>query len=204
VLEEIRKLISTIAPQINTALQGPASKKSLEELKQLVGEKLPEGLIALYSEANGTAPDMFANFAYGIPFISIERAISQLEQFNSMSGDNELRYSDPGIKKSYTFSKKRIPIGDDNGTSLLCVDLDPDSNGIYGQVILIDYENDVAIKLSDSVEQHIEKFESDLKDGKYSLQEDALEDGVHWLSPAREIDPINWFNSPTWEYVNNS
>jgi cell wall assembly regulator SMI1 len=204
VLEEVKKLIEVIAPQINSALQEPASEEVISKLNQLVGKELPQGLINLYSEANGSDPNKFSNFAYGIPFISIERSISQLESIDDMGSDAELRYSDPGIKKDYTFSKLRVPIGDDNGTSLLCVDLDPDLNGIYGQVILIDYENGVALKLSDSIEQHIEKFESDLKDGKYALQEDALEDGVHWLEPSKEIDPVNWFTSPTWKYVNNS
>ena len=95
----------------------------------------------------------------------------------------------------------RIPIGDDSGTSLLCVDLDPTAEGTYGQIILIDHENSVALKLNDSIKDCIDQFEHDLQNNRYSLQEDALEDGVHWLSPVDEIDPINWFNSDRWAYV---
>jgi hypothetical protein len=42
------------------------------------------------------------------------------------------------------------------------------------------------------------ELRDDLEQGKYTLAEDALEDGVDWLSPERSIDAGNWFNSPTW------
>ncbi|MDW3153096.1 hypothetical protein, partial [Vibrio sp. 779(2023)] len=41
-----------------------------------------------------------------------------------------------------------------------------------------------------------------LDNNKYCLDKEALKDGFHWLVPDREIDPINWFNSTTWQYVN--
>jgi len=56
-------------------------------------------------------------------------------------------------------------------------------------------------RLHSSVEELLQAFEADLGGDKYSLQEDALEDGVHWLQPVRDIDPINWFRSPRWKYV---
>ena len=121
-----------------------------------------------------------------------------------LTNNNPLRYTDKGIKSEYTFTNKRIPIGDDNGSSLLCIDLDPTEDGIYGQVIMVDYDMGVSLKLHNSILELVNQFEEDLKDDKYSLQEDALEDGVHWLDPIREIDPVNWFNSPRWAYVNEA
>ena len=196
--------LSSNAPQIVEALQEPASSVKIKELETLVGKKLPEGLISLYETCNGTHPEKFANFAYGMPFISIDKSIKQIQNFTQPNDEKELNFSDEGIKKNYTFGTLRIPIGDDSGTCLICVDLDPESNGNYGQVILIDYDYNVALKLANSVNEYISNFTSDLFSGKYGLQEDTLEDGVHWLEPEREIDPGNWFNSPTWQYVPDS
>ena len=203
-LDKAIEWLSDNAPKIVEALQEPASQTKIKELESLVGKALPEDFIRLYKTHNGTNPDIFANFAYGMPFISIEKSIEQIKCFDHPNDDNKLSFSDDEIKRNYTFGKLRIPIGDDSGTCLICVDLDPTQNGNYGQVILIDYEKNVGLKLADSVEKYILKFTSDLISGKYKLQEDALEDGVHWLEPEREIDPGNWFNSPTWQYVPGS
>ena len=59
----------------------------------------------------------------------------------------------------------------------------------------------VAIKLNNSLREMVLQFEKDLSAEKYSLSEDALGDGVHWLEPVKEIDPVNWYNSPTWEHI---
>ena len=200
-LEKATIWLSDNAPKIVEALQKPASQEKLIELESLVGKSLPESLISLYQTYNGINPDMFANFVYGIPFISIEQSIEQIAELEQPNDEMELSYADKEIKSNYTFGRLRIPIGDDSGTCLICVDLDPSVNGICGQVILIDYDNNIALKLANSVADYIESFSSDLLSGKYSLQEDALADGVHWLKPKREIDPVNWFNSPTWQYV---
>lgn len=200
-LEKVTEWLSDNAPKIVEALQGPASQEKFIELESLVGKNLPEGLVSLYQTYNGIDSEMYANFVYGIPLLSIEQSIAQLAGVDSPHDDIKLKHCDKGIKGRYTFGKLRIPIADDAGTCILCVDLDPDIEGVSGQVILIDHESGVALKLADSVEDCIESFASDLISGKYTLQEDALEDGVHWLSPAREIDPVNWFNSPTWKYV---
>jgi len=141
---------------------------------------------------------------YGFPYSSIEAIISAQHALNGGNDKNDLRYADEGINSQYTFGVKRIPIGDDSGTSLLCIDLDPADGGTYGQVIFLDYEMGVALKLNNSINEMVEQFETDLADDRYLLQEDALEDGVHWLDPVRELDPVNWFNSPRWQYVNDA
>ena len=109
-----------------------------------------------------------------------------------------LKYADPGVDPSYRLGSTRIPIANDSAHCFLCVDLAPIKEGRVGQVIMIDDEFSVALKLCNSVSELVSSFASDLEQGKYTLAEDALEDGVEWLSPERGIDPGNWFNSPTW------
>ncbi|MHB0818217.1 SMI1/KNR4 family protein [Stutzerimonas stutzeri] len=199
--ESIHTWLSNYAPKILSSLQGPAEKNKLSELEALAGEQLPSGLVELYSIHNGISPDVLANLFFGLPFIPLENTISQIKSYEMPIDGTALKHADSGIKSSFTFSHKRIPIADDSGTCIICIDLDPDPEGIKGQIILIDSDYSVAIKLANSIEELVAKFSEDLALGKYSLQEDALADGNEWLKPDRAIDPGNWFNSPTWAYI---
>ena len=200
--EHIESILKQKAPLILEAFQGAAEESKIEKLESLVGTALPDDFKQMYRSRNGFDNSKLANLFYGLPFLELDEIIKAQEKIKSSNNTEPLRHADPEIKKDYTFSAKRIPIGDDSGTSLLCVDLDPSNAGSYGQVILVDYEMGVALKLNSSVEELVKQFESDLSNDKYSLQEDALADGVHWLKPIREIDPGNWYNSPRWQYVN--
>ncbi|WP_428026756.1 SMI1/KNR4 family protein [Arcobacter sp.] len=202
-LEKIKALLDEKASKISDSLQSPASETSIQKLEQLIDKKLPDDFIKLYKEHNGLNPDKLVNFAYGIPFIPIEKSISHIELYKTQATNDILKYADSEIKTDYIFNHNRIPIGDDCGTTYLCIDLDPSAEGLIGQIILIDYEYNIAIKLHDSISEYLQQFEADLINNKYSLQEDALDDGNHWLNPIREIDPVNWFNSPTWKHIND-
>jgi cell wall assembly regulator SMI1 len=201
-LNNIEIILKQKAPLILEAFQGAAEESKIEKLESLVGATLPNDFKQMYRSRNGFDNTKFANLFYGFPFLELDKIINAQEKLKSSNNLEPLRYADPEIKRDYTFSVKRVPIGDDSGTSLLCVDLDPSDSGSYGQIIMVDYEMGIALKLNSSVEELVQQFEFDLSNDKYSLQEDALADGVHWLKPIREIDPGNWFNSPRWQYVN--
>lgn len=200
--DNIESILKNKAPLILEAFQGAAEESKIEKLESLVGAVLPHDFKSMYRSKNGFDSTKFANLFYGFPFLELDAIINAQEKLKTSNTMEPLRYADPEITKDYTFGPKRIPIGDDSGTSLLCIDLDPSDAGSYGQIIMVDYEMRVALKLNSSVEELIQQFEADLDSDKYSLQEDALADGVHWLKPVREIDPGNWFNSPRWQYVN--
>jgi cell wall assembly regulator SMI1 len=200
-IDRIHAWLSNHAPKILASLAQPAEAEKLSQLQVLVEETLPAGLIELYSIHNGINRNTRANFFYGFPFIPVEKILEQIKSYSPPNDGLALKYADPGIRNSFMFGSKRIPIGDDAGTCLICVDLDPDIDGTKGQIILVDYDYLVAIKLADSVEELTFKFSEDLEAGRYSLQEDALADGNEWLKAERAIDPGNWFNSPTWKYI---
>lgn len=197
----IHAWLGSNANQILESLQGPANIAEINQLGELAGTTLPQQLIEFYSIHNGINPDCCANLIYGINFIPVANTIEQISYYKSLNCQQPLKYADPEINSAYTFGKKRVPIADDSGTCLLCVDLDPSENGILGQIILLDYDSSAALKLANSVEELLEKFAEDLESGKYTLLPEALEDGNEWLDPAREIDPVNWFNSPNWAHI---
>ena len=200
-LERVRQLLRDLAPNIEKSLLPPASDEQLELFRVQFTTQLPGDLIDLYRESAGLDPDAIANFAFGLSFTDIDSVVRQLQKANSDFDDVPLKFADPGIRKNFTHGKLRIEIGNDSAHCKICVDLAPDIDGDYGQVIFVDEVYRVSLMLARSIRQFIAKFENDLAAGKYSLNEDALEDGVQWLSPSREINVVNWFKSPTWQYA---
>jgi cell wall assembly regulator SMI1 len=193
--ETIHRWLRADAPQILGALRAPITPQDLSRLEQSAG-KLPDDLVALYRWHDGIDPAKIANLFFGLVFEPAKNVVSRLQ--NRAEPGQALKYADPGIDSSYGLGPTRIPIGNDSARCSLCIDLAPAKDGSRGQVILIDDEYSVALKLCDSVSELVASFARDLEQGKYTLAEDALEDGVQWLSPERSIDPVNWYNSPTW------
>jgi len=203
-LERVRQRLRDLAPDIEKCLLPSARDAQLEMLRAQFKTKLPGDLMDLYRDSAGLDPDATANFAFGLGFTDIDSVVRQLQNADSDFDDVPLKFADPGIRKNFTHGKLRIEIGNDSAHCKLCVDLAPDIDGNYGQVIFVDEVYQVSLMLARSIRQFIAKFENDLAAGKYSLHEDALEDGVQWLSPSRDINLVNWFKSPTWQYAKTS
>lgn len=202
-LARIRDQLKVIAPDIGEALLPPASEEQIEALQSIVDRPLPEDLVALYQESAGLDPDATANFAMGFSFMGVEAVAVHVEQSSSSGVGVASQFADKGICPVLTLGRDRVAIGTDFSHCRLCVDLIPTADGTYGQVICIDEELEVALLLAPSVAAFLQQFEQDLAGGKYGLAQDALDDGVQWLDAAREIDVGNWYNSPTWSYVDH-
>ena len=200
-LDRVRQLLRNLAPDIEKSLLPPARAEQLELLQSQFTSPLPRDLMDLYRESAGLDPDVIVNFAFGLTFTDIDSVVRQVRKASADFDNVPLKFADTGIRRDFTHGKSRIEIGDDSAHCRICVDLAPGVYGDYGQVIFIDELMQVSLMLAPSIRQFIEKFEHDLSSEKYSLHEDALEDGVQWLSPSRDIDVVNWFNSPTWHYA---
>ncbi len=201
VWERIYKWLDENAPKIREALQPAATDELLDKIESISDCTLPEDFKALYRIHNGLSEDIHANFFHGMTFIPIERVLQHLEAIAKRDKDFDLQHADEGIKPQYRLGKARIPIADDYGSSLLCVDLDPGDKGIFGQVVFVDYKMDTGLLIAGSISELLNKFSADLEQGKYGLLEEAKQDGVDWLEPERSIDVVNWYNSPTWAYA---
>ncbi|WP_267119320.1 SMI1/KNR4 family protein [Xanthomonas sacchari] len=203
-LERIRDHLRVIAPEVEKALLPAANELEINALKSALGRPLPEDLVAVYRESAGLNPDATANFALGFSFMDVATVTFEVERssYNDDAGASA-QFADKGIRPVLKLGKDRLVIGSDCSQCRLCVDLSPEENGTYGQVIFIDQEWGVALLLARSMNDFLRKFEQDLSMGKYSLAQDALDDGVQWLSATRDIDVGNWYNSPTWSYVDH-
>ncbi len=200
-LERIDSWLGEHASGILDALQGPATPEKLSELQSMVKGELPEDLMIWFQVHNGFSPEKYANYALGLPYLSLERTIDRHAKMETAAYDETMRYFDEGVAPSFNSSAEKIEIANDNSACQLYVDLAPTASGSYGQIVLFDADYQVALRVADSLRSLFNSFESDLYAGRYQLLPEALEDGVHWLQPDAELDVINWFRQPKWASI---
>ena len=200
-LGEIRKWLTINASGIEESLNSPATFENLYKLTKYYQKKIPPELKKLYQNVNGINDEKMSNFVYGFTFFSTDVVIEYAKHLNKIKFD-KFRYASPGFFPEFSPEYIRIPIGHDSSRCYIFCDLSPTNEGTVGQIVFCDFEWDIAIKLADSVDSMLSEFSRDLHDNNYYLAEDALEDGVHWLQPVRSKDIGNWYNSPTWEHLN--
>ena len=200
-IEKIDLWLKENANGIFDALNEPASSDQLEKLKNSFEARIPEDLDNWFRLHNGLKDGEFANLVYGLSFYSIEKVIKRHESIASSMYDQEMRFNDKGVKKTFNGSAQKIAIADDNSSCDLYIDLDPDSEGSFGQVVFFDSTYQVAILVANSLSELFEKFLTDLESGGYELLPEALEDGVHWLQGKGELDIINWPHSSKWSSI---
>lgn len=194
-LEKVEQLLKDMAPQLASSLAKPASLKEIEELERMVKQKFPDDFKALYLWHNGFCNDENLNLFYGFSFESLEGI---LKQTFTPEADCPLRFADDGIDKSCLWNSNWVLFAHDWGGNRLCLDLSPADNGHFGQIIFIDEDNAIGILVAESTEKLVADFINDMENGLYFLNEDALDDGVEFLEPDREIDVNNWGSSKKW------
>jgi len=199
-LKRVRQELARIAPQIDAALLPPASQDALDALQARCPAPLPDDLLALYRASAGLDPEAYANFVFGLSWLDIDTVIDHARAAPERDGF-ALRFTDAGIRQDFTQGKSRLEIGNDGARCRLCVDLDPAPGGRHGQVIFVDDENETALLLAGSVGELMNQFADDLAAGRYSLNEEALEDGEESLVPDDELDVVNWHQTSTWGHA---
>ncbi|MEO8771605.1 MAG: SMI1/KNR4 family protein [Ferruginibacter sp.] len=183
------------------SLNPGATDTELDTLSQ-VTKYLPPNLKDLYKTHNGENDnENWGNFFYGLLFLSIENILHDINLRTNASNNWPMRKVDNGIDPTSLFNVNWIAIGSDGSRSGLRVDLAPTPAGIYGQVIYVDGEEQVAFVVARSIGQLLQQFALDLRNGLYYLNPEALEDGQHFIEPNQEIDPANWQKIDKWKHL---
>lgn len=196
--KNIEEWLNENAPKIvKESLQAPISERQWETFHNLLKKNLPDDFKTLYLWHNGMKDDEnVGSLFYGMSFYSIDELLQNLE------GRNEekitLKKWDKEIKPENINNPYWIRFAFDGAHTGLYLDLDPNNEGTYGQVIFIDDEYEVGILVANSVSDLVYQFTEDLEQGLYHLHEDALEDGNHFLETDDSIDIINWQDSVKW------
>lgn len=194
-------LLENTGKILKLSLQKPATEDEIKELEKVMGKTLPGDFKGLYRWHNGlNDQENFGSLFYGMDFFPVSRIIDEYrykkEQYASEK--TPLKKADKEIDSATMYTAGWIKFAFDGSHTGLFIDLAPTDQGNYGQIIFVDDEYETGILVANSTAELIRKFKDDLENNLYQLDEDALEDGNHYLTADASIDIINWETSEIW------
>lgn len=142
--ELYKQLVAERFPNIKNNLQNGTSLEELKKFEKKFNVVLPQEFKALYLENNGETLNkaVLRGYICGLNLLPLDKIEKELE-FNrkiwkkesnfNLNWDDEI-YPPNTIKKVY-YNPKWIPFISDLTGNYIAIDLDPDTQGSYGQVI---------------------------------------------------------------------
>ncbi len=199
-LLKIDKWLAENAKRIK--LNPPTDKETIDQFEKNIGKSLPSDFKELYLWHDGiNHSENMGNLFYAYDFWSLEQCQSHYSDHLELvkSNDIVLKTEDKINPKS---QKEWIQFTHDGSRSGFYLDLAPTDKGNYGQIVLIDYDYDIAFVVADSITTLVKQTIDDMKKGLYFLHEDALDDDVDFLEVDQKIDILNWHKSERWKIGN--
>jgi KNR4/SMI1 homolog 2 len=178
--QEIQQSLLAIVPSIGESFQKPAEESQIKALEDAVTQPLPESFKEYLRTFNGQAqsdsPNYFMGYNLLLPTDEIIETYQMLvEDFEGESIADELN---PNKIQPVLWDKGWIPFTDFEATTRICIDLNPATNGVKGQVIMlypgIDYQSDEVV-LANSFEEFTQKIWNILDTKDYSFEEGIIE-----------------------------
>jgi cell wall assembly regulator SMI1 len=177
----IEKWLGENAPHILNTLQPGATETEISELEARLSICFPEDVRASYLIHNGQS-DEGEGFLYGyelLPLESIYRAWEINQEINQKIRkiqEEEVYAQTPGevkenIVQEDDLNSLWIPLATDISGDHYCLDLSPEPKGSLGQMIRLDYEQDVYPVLAPSFHVWMEQFADALESGEYVFSE---------------------------------
>ncbi len=196
-LKQIEEWLLIHAPKIvHESLNPPATLIQLEQLEKTIQKPLPEDFKALFLWHNGlkAKSENSGNLFYGLDFFDLEFIEKNYLEVKNSQDDVLIKMGnvDPGINPINHRNPLWIKFGYDWSRCSIALDLNPIAPEKYGQIIFIDYDYDAVLLVAHSTEELVQTFLNDLHANRYYLNEEALEDGNHFIDCLPEIDLINW------------
>lgn len=141
------------------------SRNEWKRYKSQFGFELPENMKDLYSICNGDNDKFIAGSILGMKFLPFDKVYSewriQKELFSSLSTANLQNLNkhctsvEPGKVKCHCFNTLWVPIANDSGGNYIGIDLDPDDNGMVGQIINFGRDENKKIVIANSLNEFV-------------------------------------------------
>lgn len=135
-------LIAALArkqPELEHVLNPPASKADTTFLEKTVGMPLPPDFVMALKTGNGQKEELTGIFK-GHRFLCIEDILSDWKVWKMLSEDGEFDDTrsrpDSSIKKMW-WNPRWVPFTNNGSGDHFCLDMDPSSEGMAGQVIFV-------------------------------------------------------------------
>ncbi len=178
--DRLKKWIHENAPHLIDNLNPEASAIDLENLEKSIGKTLPIDFVEFYKIHNGQnrAPGS-ERFIDAEKLLAIDDIIFKSESWKGMVADSDFVYygvpatSDPdkGVKDDW-WNPYWIPFTHDGSGNHICVDLDPTSDGNYGQIIRMWHDAPGRELLAPSFRAFMLNYVAGLEEGKYVYAKD--------------------------------
>ncbi|MDB5282666.1 MAG: Cell wall assembly/cell proliferation coordinating protein KNR4-like protein [Bacteroidota bacterium] len=172
---DLENWIKTNVPDLSGSFNKGATDKDFQKLEKLTGVKLSDDFKLYYAIHNGQK-DGFAGITFCGPLLSINNIIDQWTIWKKLldKGDFKGRFSSPdqGVKKNW-WNPLWIPFTYDGSGNHLCIDMDPASKGIKGQVITMWHDDDTREVIEQSFSEWFIDYLTDLKHGTYVYDKES-------------------------------
>lgn len=178
--QKIQQSLLAIAPSIGESFQKPAEEAQIKALEDVITQPLPESFKEYLRTFNGQeqsdSPHYFMGYNLLLPIDEIiETYQMQVEDFEGESIADDIN---PNKIQPVLWDKGWVPFTDFEATTRICIDLNPATNGVKGQVIMlypgIDYQSDEVV-LANSFEEFTQKIWDILDSKDYSFEEGIIE-----------------------------
>lgn len=172
-LTAIKTLLANEYPELNASLNPPATEADISRLETTTGLTLPDELKQLYRLHNGESGD--AGLFFGLPFISIEEALSEWKVWESLADSTAtldssiISVPSNHIKEQYV-NTRYLPISKDYGGNNIGIDLDPGPDGISGQVINFGRDEDTRHVIASSLGGFLEFILHHVKNNNFTFE----------------------------------
>ncbi|MDC1285337.1 SMI1/KNR4 family protein [Flavobacteriaceae bacterium] len=177
--DQLKNKLSHIAPKIVEGLHQGVTGAQIKELEEKLNVKLPKDFIAFYKVHNGqneATPWMVD----GEELLSFDRIYQEWRVWKDLLDDKHFEESDGkqyssepenGIKNLW-WNDQWIPFTYDGAGNHLCLDLDPDVDGNYGQTIRMWHDDSIRTLNGKSFTQWITNYNTQLQNDDLVYAED--------------------------------
>ncbi|MGO4543623.1 SMI1/KNR4 family protein [Paenibacillus sp. 2TAB23] len=202
-MKELLALLEEKFPSLTDSLNPPATPLELAEAEQRLGLTLPDDLRQLYLAFNGEK-QMGAGLFFGLRFLSLDELEAEWQVWADLDadyGEEGNHYSIPTgwIKEKY-INRGWLPIAEDGGGNHLGIDVDPDAEGISGQVINFGRDEEMKYVIAHRLADFLRFMCDTVKAGNYKVDND--EDYVYWMYGEQGVghffDAIRSFELPLY------
>jgi cell wall assembly regulator SMI1 len=182
-LNELGTWLNIYLPEVAADLRPGASEFDLSSFSNELGLTLPEDFLRLYTWHNGQ--DMKVNTGpwYGLSFLSLDRVRKECAMWRKVLQDSpaeslvtlarSIKSTPLGFVKEQYANEHWIPFAFDGAGNYLGVDLSPNENGTYGQVINFGRDEDRKIAIAPGVKEFVCWMLKELRSGNFNIKEES-------------------------------
>ncbi|RKN84247.1 leucine-rich repeat domain-containing protein [Paenibacillus ginsengarvi] len=198
-IQEIIDKLREELPELAESLNPPVTEAELRLAEEELGFALPAELRELYQIHNGEKEEG-TGFFFGMPFLSLSEMLSEWNVWAELEEGYAVEsghHSVPAgwIKERY-INRYWLPISKDWGGNNIGVDLDPDANGVKGQVINFGRDEEIKYVIARNLTCFLQFIRDTAKAGSYNIVQEeeyrtwslGRDGAVHFLDAIRNLE----------------